>query len=90
MANPDLNVVSLKGKFLGCWCAPALCHGHILRDLYCEAVQAASQKAATVSKKSSRLCGRHCGFDWLVATSAGFGPHKPAEKKTKFLQATRP
>ncbi len=23
----------LEGKILGCWCAPKLCHGHILIDL---------------------------------------------------------
>lgn len=23
----------LKGKVLGCWCAPKLCHGHILSEL---------------------------------------------------------
>lgn len=23
----------LKGKTLGCWCVPALCHGHVLQKL---------------------------------------------------------
>ena len=23
----------LKGKILGCWCSPLLCHGHILAEL---------------------------------------------------------
>lgn len=24
------HVHELRGKTLGCWCAPALCHGHVL------------------------------------------------------------
>ena len=33
--NPEIyNLKELKGKNLGCWCHPELCHGHVLRDLY--------------------------------------------------------
>ena len=32
--NTLLNeLLSLKGKTLGCWCCPELCHGNILLDL---------------------------------------------------------
>lgn len=27
------NLHTLKGKILGCWCAPQLCHGHVLAEL---------------------------------------------------------
>ena len=27
------NLHTLKGKILGCWCAPKACHGHILAKL---------------------------------------------------------
>lgn len=27
------NVGRLSGKVLGCWCAPRLCHGHVLAQL---------------------------------------------------------
>ena len=35
LAHPDLLalVPELRGKTLGCWCAPALCHAHILATL---------------------------------------------------------
>jgi hypothetical protein len=32
------NLYELKGKTLGCWCVPLLCHGHVLSELvekYC-------------------------------------------------------
>lgn len=33
--NPDLlaEVPALRGKTLGCWCAPELCHAHIVAAL---------------------------------------------------------
>lgn len=35
LAHPDLLalVPALRGRVLGCWCAPALCHGHVLAVL---------------------------------------------------------
>ena len=35
LANPDLlkRLPELKGKILGCWCAPEACHGDILSEL---------------------------------------------------------
>jgi hypothetical protein len=35
LAHPELlaEVPALRGKTLGCWCAPQLCHGHILSVL---------------------------------------------------------
>jgi len=35
LANPDLlsKLPELKGKVLGCWCAPEACHGDILSEL---------------------------------------------------------
>lgn len=35
LAHPDLlaEVPGLRGRTLGCWCAPALCHGHVLARL---------------------------------------------------------
>lgn len=36
LSNPNnlLNDVhELKGKRLGCWCAPLSCHGHVLAEL---------------------------------------------------------
>jgi hypothetical protein len=35
LANPDLlsRLPELKGKVLGCWCAPEACHGDILSEL---------------------------------------------------------
>lgn len=34
-SNPELlqKLPSLQGKTLGCWCAPAPCHGDILMEL---------------------------------------------------------
>lgn len=33
--QPDLlaQIESLRGKVLGCWCAPLACHGHVLLEL---------------------------------------------------------
>ena len=35
LANPELllKLPELKGKILGCWCAPEACHGDILAEL---------------------------------------------------------
>jgi hypothetical protein len=35
MSNPELlkKVAELRGKVLGCWCAPLACHGDILAEL---------------------------------------------------------
>lgn len=35
LSQPELlaRLPELKGKVLGCWCAPQLCHGHILAEL---------------------------------------------------------
>jgi hypothetical protein len=35
MNRPDLlkDIPTLKGKVLGCWCAPKRCHGDILAEL---------------------------------------------------------
>jgi hypothetical protein len=35
LANPELfsKLPELKGKVLGCWCAPKACHGDILSEL---------------------------------------------------------
>ena len=35
LANPELleKLPELKGKVLGCWCAPEACHGDILSEL---------------------------------------------------------
>ena len=34
-SRPDLlaAVVELRGKVLGCWCAPKACHGDVLAEL---------------------------------------------------------
>ena len=34
-SRPELLAAlpELKGKVLGCWCAPKACHGHILAEL---------------------------------------------------------
>lgn len=35
LTQPELlrQIPSLRGKVLGCWCAPKLCHGNLLADL---------------------------------------------------------
>lgn len=35
LSNPELlsQLPALKGKILGCWCAPEACHGEILAEL---------------------------------------------------------
>jgi len=35
LGQPELlaRLPELKGKVLGCWCAPKLCHGHVLAEL---------------------------------------------------------
>jgi hypothetical protein len=36
LTQPELLAIiktELKGKVLGCWCAPKLCHGDILKEL---------------------------------------------------------
>lgn len=35
LASPDLlaQLPNLRGKRLGCWCAPLSCHGHVLAEL---------------------------------------------------------
>ena len=35
LGSPELmqELKSLKGKVLGCWCAPENCHGHVLAAL---------------------------------------------------------
>jgi hypothetical protein len=43
--RPDLLAAlpDLHGKTLGCWCAPQLCHGHVLAALVAEALGAAAR-----------------------------------------------
>lgn len=40
LANEELlkDLPELKGKVLGCWCAPEACHGHVLSRLVAERV----------------------------------------------------
>lgn len=35
VAQPELMAAlpELRGKVLGCWCAPKACHGHVLAEL---------------------------------------------------------
>ena len=36
LTQPELVAtiqIELKGKILGCWCAPKLCHGYILTEI---------------------------------------------------------
>jgi len=35
LGQPELlaQLASLRGKTLGCWCAPLACHGHVLEEL---------------------------------------------------------
>lgn len=35
LSRPDLlaRIKELEGRVLGCWCVPALCHGHVLLRL---------------------------------------------------------
>jgi hypothetical protein len=33
VVTQDLNFSELRGKTLGCWCAPKACHGDILIEL---------------------------------------------------------
>jgi Domain of unknown function (DUF4326) len=35
MKKPEIlaQIPTLRGKILACWCAPALCHGHVLLEL---------------------------------------------------------
>lgn len=35
ITNPDLlnSLYELKGKILGCWCSPKVCHGDVLIEL---------------------------------------------------------
>lgn len=38
-SSPELmaSLVELRGKILGCWCSPGICHGDVLVKLYMEA-----------------------------------------------------
>lgn len=33
LANKELDLETLRGKTLGCWCKPDNCHGNVLVDL---------------------------------------------------------
>jgi hypothetical protein len=46
MMQPDLlsQVHTLKGKILGCWCAPLPCHGDVLVDLASKKFQFAGKE----------------------------------------------
>jgi hypothetical protein len=44
--NPHLlnDLPELKGKRLGCWCKPKMCHGDVLIKLYCQQQQQQQQQ----------------------------------------------
>jgi hypothetical protein len=45
--DPDTWIpllVDLEGKTLGCWCAPAPCHGNVIADLVVKVVNAANNE----------------------------------------------
>lgn len=54
LANPELLdlVPALRGKTLGCWCAPDLCHAHILAAL---ADRPADQAAEFLAERAADL-----------------------------------
>jgi hypothetical protein len=43
LARPELVAAlpELRGKVLGCWCAPQACHGDVLVDLVCSSGEGA-------------------------------------------------
>ncbi|KAF9158835.1 hypothetical protein DFQ26_007194 [Actinomortierella ambigua] len=45
LASGEVNLDSLVGKRLGCWCSPELCHGHVLVNLVAEHVKSGTQVA---------------------------------------------
>jgi hypothetical protein len=63
LAHPDLLalVPELRGRTLGCWCAPELCHGHIVAAL------------AGVPELEMRAVLRGLVADPLSALPAGVG-----------------
>ena len=51
------HIHELKGKVLGCWCAPQACHGDTLAEL-ANRINATNHRATTVSspKLDRYLC----------------------------------
>ena len=51
LENDDLlisELLSLKGKNLGCWCYPEMCHGNILLELIDKYSDQITQKNALI------------------------------------------
>lgn len=46
------KVLSLKGKVLGCWCVPLLCHGHVIIE-YLEGISYEKEKCSNISSVAS-------------------------------------
>jgi len=44
LTQPELlrRIPELRGKVLGCWCAPHLCHGHVLAEFANEGIPLAA------------------------------------------------
>ena len=54
LGNAELlnDLPELKGKILGCWCAPEPCHGHILARLVAERVKGHTQGNTSMSQQT--------------------------------------
>src|SRR3989338_10387795 len=47
-------VLALKGKILGCWCAPLACHGDVLKEI-AETMKESDYEAAAAEDESNRI-----------------------------------
>jgi hypothetical protein len=55
MSQPALIAAlgELRGKVLGCWCKPALCHGDVLAE-FADAVTAKPKKAKSAARRKRK------------------------------------
>lgn len=70
------NLPTLRGKVLGCWCAPQSCHGDVLAAL-ANAAALPSGYAVRLDGTIATLTlpnGGCCAFDGRERTATGYGP----------------
>lgn len=84
---PDLiyDLAALSGKKLGCWCAPAACHGEVL----VAAAQWATEQIEALDKElaEQQQAEIHAENAWLRAAEAGGPDDWREEQRERELDA---
>src|SRR3546814_12193047 len=82
------DLPELQGKLLGCWCAPELCHGHILSRLVAERVGSdGNAEEHHVSKKHTMMHQEEQMSEGDQPAEPGEISHKKAKTKSHQRKA---